>query len=141
MVIAMFDITTSKTFYRGKEMFWGFWKKGPVPAQLLHAQRLRKPQVLPQAVGRELIVQLGKNPDWVWSLKSVVHKSPRGKHRYNVRVFDQAQAAAIGISVVDYTSLDDHPELILFEGWYDRRSWKARINEMVKPEESLPRAA
>ena len=141
MLIAMFDIGTSRTFCRGKEMFWGFWKKGPVPAKPLNAQRLRKPQVLPQAVGRELIVQLGKNPDWVWTLKSVVHKSPRGKRRYDVRVFDQAQAMAMGISVVDYTSLDDHPELILFEGWYDRKSWKARINEMVKPEESLPRAA
>ena len=141
MVIAMFDTGTNRTFCRGKEMLWGFWKKGPAPAKPLNAQRLRKPQVLPQAVGRELIVQLGKNPDWVWSLKSVMHKSPRGKHRHNVRVFDQAQATAMGISVVDYTSLDDHPELILFEGWYDRKSWKARIKEMVKPEESLPRAA
>jgi hypothetical protein len=141
MVIAVFSIVTSKSFNRGKEMLWGFWKKGSAPAKPLNAQRLRKPQVLPQAVGRELIVQLGKNPDWVWSLRSIAHKSPRGKHRYNVRVFDQAQAAGMGISVVDYTSLDDHPELILFEGWYDRRSWKARIKEMVKPEESLPRAA
>jgi hypothetical protein len=122
-------------------MFWSFWKKGSAPAKPLSAQRLRKPQVLPQAVGRELIVQLGKNPDWVWSLKSVVRKSQRGKHRYNVRVFDQAQAAAMGISVLNYSSLDDHPELILFEGWYDRKSWKADIKEMVKPEESLPRAA
>jgi hypothetical protein len=141
MVIAISNIAIGKTFYRGKEMFWGFWKKGSAPAKALSAQRLRKPQVLPQAVGRELIVQLGKNPDWVWGLKSVVHKSPRGKHRYNIRVFDQAQAAGMGIGVVDYTSLDDHPELILFEGWYDRRSWKARIREMAKPEESLPRAA
>jgi hypothetical protein len=141
MLIAMLDIATSRTFCRGKEMFWGFWKKGSVPTKPLNAQRLGKPQVLPQAVGRELIVQLGKNPDWVWALKSVVRKSPRGKHRYNVRVFDQALAAGKGISVVDYTTLDDHPELILFEGWYDRRSWKARIEERVKPEESLPRAA
>ena len=141
MAIALFGIITSKTFYRGKEMFWGFWKKGSAPAKMLNAQRLRKPQVLPQAVGRELIVQLGKNPEWVWSLKSLVRKSPRGKHRYNVRVFNQAQAAAMGISVVNYSSLDDHPELILFEGWYDRKSWKANIKEMVKPEESLPRAA
>jgi hypothetical protein len=141
MVIALFKFVASKTFYRGKEMFWGFWKKGPAPAKPLNGQRLLKPQVLPQAVGRELIVQLGKNPDWVWTLKSVVNKSQRGKHRYNVRVFDQAQAAGKGISVEDYASLDHHPKLILFEGWYDRRSWKARIKEMVKPEESLPRAA
>jgi hypothetical protein len=141
MVIAMFDIATSRTFCRGKEMLWGFWKKGSAPGKPLNAERLRKPQVLPQAVGRELIVQLGKNPDWVWSLKSVVRKSSRGKHRYNVRVFDQAQAAAMGISVLNYSSLDDHPELVLFEGWYDRKSWKADIKEIVKPGESLPRAA
>jgi hypothetical protein len=122
-------------------MFWSFWKKGAASAKPLNAQRLRKPQVLPQAVGRELIVQLGKNPEWVWSLKSVVRKSQRGKHRYNVRVFDQAEAAAMGISVLNYSSLDDHPDLILFKGWYDRKSWKADIKEMVKPEESLPRAA
>jgi hypothetical protein len=120
-------------------MFWSFWKKRLTQAEQRKAERLRKPQVLPQAVGRELIVQLGKNPDWVWGLKSVVRKSQRGKHRYNVRVFNQA--AAMGISVVNYSSLDDHPELILFEGWYDRKSWKADIKEMVKPEESLPRAA
>jgi hypothetical protein len=122
-------------------MSWEFWKKGSAPAKPLNTQRLWKPQVLPQAVGGELIVELGKNPDWVWSLKSTVRKSSRGKHRYNVRVFDQAQAAGKGISVVDYTSLDDHPELVLFKGWYDRKSWKARIKEMVKPDESLPRAA
>jgi hypothetical protein len=122
-------------------MFWSFWKKGFAPAKPLNAQRLRKPQVLPQAVGRELIVQSGKDPEWVWSLKSVVRKGQRGKHRYNVRVFDQTQAAATGISVLNYSSLDEHLELILFEGWYDRKSWKADIREMVKPEESLPRAA
>ena len=141
MAIASFNVIMSKTFYRGKEMFWSFWKKRPTLAKPLHEERLPKPQVLPQAVGRELIVQLGKNPDWVWNLTSVVRKSQRGKHRYSVRVFDQAQAATMRISVVNYSSLDDHPELILFEGWYDRKSWKAHLKEMVKPEESLPRAA
>jgi len=86
MVIALLNTATSKPFYRGKEMFRGFWKKGSVPAKPLNAQTSRKPQVLPQAVGRELM-------------------------------------------------------LILFDGWYDRKSRKARIKEMVKPEESLPRAA
>ena len=116
-------------------MFWHFWKSKAATGELSKAkvERLRKPQNLPQAVGRDLIVDLGKDPDWVWNLKSVVRKTRRGKHRYNVRVFDHAQAAAKGVDVIDYISLDEHPELILFEGWYDRRSWKAQIEEKEKP--------
>jgi hypothetical protein len=117
-------------------MFWGFWKRKGATGRPSKpkVEKLRKPQILPQAVGRDLIVHLRKDPDWVWSLKSVVRKTRRGKHRYNVRVFDQAQAAAKGVDVIGYTSLDEHPELILFEGWYDRRSWKAQIEEKKKPE-------
>jgi hypothetical protein len=125
-----------------EEMFSCFWKKKPsiegTPRP--NVERLRKPQNLPQAVGRDLIVHLAKDPGWVWTLKSVVHKSRKGKHRYNVRVFDQAQAAAKGVNVMDYTSLDDHPELILFRGWYDRKSWKAHIEE-IERSEPMPKAA
>ena len=123
-------------------MFWCFWKKEPstVGTPRPNLERLRKPQNLPQAVGRDLIVHLAKDPSWVWTLKSVVHKSRKGKHRYDVRVFDQAQAAAKGVNVMDYTSLDDHPELILFRGWYDRKSWKAHIEE-IERSEPMPKAA
>lgn len=123
-------------------MFLNFWKTKPGAGYSSKAkvERLRKSQILPQAVGRDLIVHLGKDPHWVWNLRSVVRKTRRGKYRYNVRVFDQAQAAAIGVDVMDYTSLDEHPELILFVLWYDRRSWKAHIEEKGKPE-PMPKAA
>ena len=123
-------------------MFWYFWKKKPATVEPSRpkVEKLRKPQNLPQAVGRDLIVHLAKDPGWVWTLKSVVRKTRKGKHRYNVRVFDQFQVAAKGVNVMDYTSLDDHPELILFQGWYDRKSWKAHIEETERSE-PLPKAA
>ena len=113
-------------------IFWNFWKRKSAEGEPTTAEKLTKPHNLPQAVGRE-ILHLGKDPVWVWHLKSVVCPNHKKKDRYNVRVFDETQASANGVSVENYNSLNRHPELILFEGWYDRRSWKAHIKEKRQP--------
>jgi hypothetical protein len=120
-------------------MSWNFWKKKPETVELtkVKEEKLSKPQDIPEAVGRCLVVDLGKDPDWVWKLKSVVRRQAE-KHRYDVRVFDEIQAGARGVRVRDYTSLDEHPDLILFEGWYDKKSHMADIKERVVP---TPKAA
>lgn len=78
-------------------------------------EKLPKPKDMPEPVGRYLVFDLRKNPDWVCKLKSVVCRREE-KYCYDVRVFDEAQAAAKKVSVKDYSSLDEHTELILFEG-------------------------
>ncbi len=113
-------------------IFWNFWKRKPAEGEPPKAEKLTKPHNLPQAVGRE-ILRLGKDPVWVWHLKSVVYPNNKKKDRYNVRVFDETQATAKGVNVENYSSLNLYPELILFEGWYDRRSWKAHIKEKKRP--------
>lgn len=117
-------------------MFWNFWKKKSVKGvpQKAKVEKLTRPQNLPQAVGRDIIVELGKDPDWVWHLKSVVRPSHEEINRYDVRVFDETQASARGVRVENYNSLNEHPELILFEGWYDRKSWRAHIEEKERPD-------
>jgi hypothetical protein len=80
-------------------------------------------------VGRYLVVELGKNPDWVWRLKSAVRPRPEGKDCFDVRVFDDVKTAAMNVAVRDYTSLDGHPELILYEGWFDKKSMGVHIGE------------
>jgi len=48
-------------------MFWNFWKRKSakeVPPKT-KVEKLTRPQNLPQAVGRDIIVELGKDPDWV----------------------------------------------------------------------------
>lgn len=93
------------------------------------AEKLPGPQEVPQVVGRDIVSKLHKEPDWVWySLKAVVRKNPRGTDVFDVRVFDIKEAASKA-KIKDYTSLDEHPELILFEGWFDKKSWEAHIEE------------
>jgi len=120
-------------------MSWNFWKKKSGTTELSNEKepKLSKPKDIPEPVGRYLVVDLGKDPDWVWQLKSVV-RTQADKHRYDVRLFDESQASLKGISVKNYTTFDQHPELILFEGWYDKRSNRAKMQE---PQVPTPKAA
>ena len=115
-------------------MSWNFWKKRKAIQEPAAAKedKLPKPKDIPEPVGRYLVVDLRKDPDWVWNLKSVVRRQQQ-KYRYDVRVFDEVQAAAKRVRIRDYTSLDEHPELILFEGWYDKKSMAAHVEERLKP--------
>jgi hypothetical protein len=115
-------------------MFWDFLKKKPAAAQPARIEKLHKPQEMVEAVGRDLIVKMGKNPDWVWHLKCVVRRKENEKSLYDIRVFDEAQAARAEVRVRDYTSLDDHPDLILFHGWFDKKSGMTHIEEGAPPE-------
>jgi len=103
-----------------------FWKKKPATEEPSKpkAEKLSGPKDLPQAVGSHLVVELKQNPDWVWRLKSVVRPRPDSKDRFDFRVFDEAQVAAKNVSVKDYNSLDEHPDLILYQGWFDKKSMK-----------------
>jgi hypothetical protein len=122
-------------------MVWKFWKKGGEreDASKAKVQKLSKPKGIPEPVGRYLIVELGQNPDWVWHLQGVVRPRQEEKDCYDVRVFDEGKAAQKSVTVKDYTSLDEHPELILYEGWFDKRSYKVHIEEKKMP--PMPRAA
>jgi hypothetical protein len=120
-------------------MSWNFWKKKSAPSgpAKTKEEKLPKPKDIPEPVGRFLVVDLGKDPDWVWQLKSVV-RAQAEKSRYDVRVFDESQTSSKGVRVQDYTTLDGHPELILFEGWYDKKSNRAHMQEPLVP---TPKAA
>ena len=98
-------------------MFWKLWKKthttgGPPKAK---EEKLPRPKDIPEPVGRYLVVNLQKNPDWVWNLKGAVRQRQEGQYAFDVRVFDEKEASEKRVNVKNYTSLDEHPELILFE--------------------------
>jgi hypothetical protein len=116
-------------------MNWKFWEKESIKSGEV---KLPGPKSIPEVVGRYLVVRLGKDPDWVWNLKSVSRPRPEGKTVFDVRVFNEAETAAKGIAVKNYASLDEHPEFIRFEGWYDHKTMKAEIQTKEKP---LTRAA
>jgi hypothetical protein len=111
-------------------MSWKFWEKNSAGAK---GQKLPGPKGLPNPVGRTMVVEKGENPDWVWRLKSVERPTEGNKDCFDVRVFDTNAAAEKGISVKDYTSLDTAPDLILYAGWYDKKSSQAVLEKGGTP--------
>lgn len=108
-----------------------FWKKKPAAEELSKpkVEKLPGPKGIPELVGRHLVVELKQNPDWVWNLKGVVRPRSDGKDRFDFRVFDEAQVGARKVAVKNYTSLDEHPDLILYQGWFDKKTMKVQIEE------------
>lgn len=110
-------------------MNWKFWKKQEeeqVPGDN-HEKRLSKPKEIPEAVGRYLVVELHEDPDWVWDLKVVERRREQEKQMYDIRVFDPYKVGTQGIKITDYQSFDVHPELVLFEGWFEKKTRKLGI--------------
>ena len=101
-----------------------------VEALKTEVEKLHGPTGLPELVGREIVVSCHKDPDWVWNtLKAVVRQNPKGKKVFDVRVFSDSAAQDKHIKVKDYTTFDEHPELILFEGWFDKETYSSKIVE------------
>ena len=109
-------------------MNWKFWQKKPEQVSTEpKVVKLPGPKSIPEPVGRHLVVQLGKDPDWVWKLEAVVRQRPESKSAFDIRVFDRNQTESNKLRIINYNSFDAHPELILFEGWYDKKSMKVEI--------------
>jgi hypothetical protein len=51
---------------------------------------------------------------------------------HDIRIFSQQTADQKGVSVKNYTSLDTHPELVLYEGYYNKQSREVHIESSMK---------
>ena len=109
-----------------------FWKRGKTKEGEL---QLPGPKGIPELVGRHMVIEDKKDPNWVWNLKGVVHPTEKKKAFY-CRVFSEAQAAQAGVKVKDWSSLDDHPALILWEGYFDTETNTARRQKFAEPANS-----
>ncbi len=79
------------------------------------------PKSLPNAVYREIVTRFRADPDEAWNdFKAVVRPKDGVKDIFEVRVFNGMQASSGHVSIKDYNSLDEHPELILYEGWFNK---------------------
>lgn len=107
-------------------MNWMFWKKQEGKDRI---SKLPKPKELTTGVGKYLVVELGYSPDWVWSLKMVAKAKQDKKGIFDFRVYDVNSAKTSNVKVLDYTSLEGHHGLILFEGWYDKNSWDLEVKD------------
>jgi hypothetical protein len=107
-----------------------FWKKKGDPSE--PKSKLKGPKFIPDIVGGHLVTDYNQNPDYVWKLKSVVQRRAESKNVFDVRVFDEVEAATKNIKIKDWTSFDEHPELILFDGWFDN---ELRVVDLVDKRE------
>ncbi len=94
----------------------------------------KKSKTKPTALGGYLSRQVAKEWEKIatvsdhWTKFMVVKRPHRDDEDIvDVRVFDQWIADQEKIKVIDYASLDTHPELILFEGWYNEKEKKGDL--------------
>ncbi len=109
-----------------------FWKRGKTKDGEL---QLPGPKGIPDLAGRYMVVEEKKDPNWVWRLKGVLRPTEKKKAFY-CRVFDEAKASQAGVKVKDWTSLDNYPDLILWEGYFDTETNTVRREEFAKPSNS-----
>lgn len=110
-----------------------FWKRKETKEG---EEKLSGPKSIPYPAGRHMVVEGKKEPDWVWKLNGVVR--PGGKKKaFYCRVFSEAQVEDAGVTVKDWTSLDDHPDLILWEGYFDEATNTVRNEKYTKPTHPL----
>ncbi len=97
-------------------MFWK--KKNNDPG----AEKLPPSKDIAEPVGRYLIAKMSQNPDWVWSLKAAFRPKPEDSNLIDFRVFDGKKAATQNIQIKNFSTLTEHPEFILFEGVFNKRT-------------------
>lgn len=105
-----------------------FWKKKAEPSTPKD-KKLPGSKDIPEMVGGHLVTDFNRNPDWVWKLKAVLRQRQENKNTFDIRVYDETETATKKIKVHDYTSFDEHPDLILYEGWFDKESRQVQLEE------------
>jgi len=93
--------------------------------------KLSGPKEIPGPVQNYLVAERKMDPDLVKLLKVVECKSTTGA-TFDIRVFDASEAIAKKVQVKDYTSLDECPDLIIYEGWFDEGAKQVKLEEKKK---------
>ena len=119
-------------------MNWKFWEKPSSVPEANKAPKLPRPKDVPPVVGQYMVVNLGLDPDWVWRLKGVIRPQTNSKSAFDIRIFDEAKAIARKVSVRDFNTLNDHPLLIVFEGWFDKSLGRRQTRKENGPQRAAP---
>ncbi len=104
-------------------------------------EKLASPRSVEELVGRQMVMDLKKDPDWVWQLKSVIRQRPGGAHRFDFRVFDEPQMTVKKVKVKDYTTLDSYLALITSQGWFDKVTMEVHFEGQVQMPAPIVEAA
>jgi len=106
----------------------GLWNK----KSEVNEVKLPGPKELPSPVGKYLVTNLKIDETWISFLRSVIKNRTNGSKVVDIRIYDPSDAMARKISMRDYTSLDGHPEAVLYEGSFDEATHKVELVEKKK---------
>jgi hypothetical protein len=100
-----------------------FWKKN---AEKTNEGPIKVDRLFTEIIGDEWNKAPSATDHWV------VYKAVTRPHKDNgsfcdIRVFDEWSAKDRKVNVSNYESLDAHPDLVIFEGWLDRKARKGDI--------------
>lgn len=94
-----------------------------------------RPVSVPAPMARLIGDEWGKIPrtgdHWAEYL-AVMRPRSNGGDEFDVRIFDKWSAAEKKVQVQEYSSLDPHPDLILLQGWFNKKSKKGEIKATAK---------
>ena len=101
-----------------------FWKRQPITEK-------SKPTSIPGFVGARIVTEMQKLPHtsdhWV-KLKAVMRPHAGGNSiAFDFRVFDEWESDEKKIKVTNFGFLDEHPDLIQYEGWFDKATKKVEL--------------
>jgi len=108
-----------------------FWDKKPVNEES-KKEKLPKPQTIPTLVQKHLISEWKVGPELAKLLKAVLRENSNGEKTFHIRIFDESEASARKVQVRNYTSLDEHPDLIIYEGQFNERGKQVKLEEKKK---------
>ncbi len=96
-----------------------FWRKKSVEEKVKEKKRKKEVKKIEGALWGYMVSQQGVIVDILQNLRRVERDGAvESKPVVMIRIFDPAAANQKGVDVDDYGSLDDHPNLVLYEGYY-----------------------
>ena len=101
-------------------------------------EKLSGPRPISGLVSKHLIAEYRMEPDLAQILKAVARRSLKAEKALDCRIYDGSEAEASEVQIKDYTSLDGHPELILYEGWFDEGSKHVELEERKRVSYDVP---
>ena len=113
---------------RSRNMFWH--KKSAKEEE--KKEKLSGPEPIPGLAKKHLIEEEKIDPYYVHFLKAVVYKNGNAEGALKIRIYDESDALAKKVQVKDYTSLGEHPDLIIYEGELDGRAQQIKLEEKKK---------
>ena len=96
-------------------------------------EKLPGPRLIPEPVQKYLISTYKLDPNLAQIFKMVIHRKPEGEREFDIRIFDESACLAKKVTVIDYTTLDTKPDLVLYEGTYSEISKHVELKEKNRP--------